>query len=163
MVAGDELRVCRATLAAVAACAIARQRTPMLRKARVPFGEVLREAWRERRRRKRIIARLAVIKKTRNARIDTTTWRAKMALTAAGDDVRDIWRCEICDLVQVKVVNKYETIIGRDLLRQVLYLNTWRTVQHRLGMYHRLCRSWQGFLGKAELTSSFIIACSQAC
>jgi hypothetical protein len=40
MDAGDELVVCRATLAAVAAWAMARQRTPMLRKANVPFGEV---------------------------------------------------------------------------------------------------------------------------
>lgn len=90
MVAGEELLVCRATLAAVAACAIARQRTPMLRKANVPFGDVLREAWREPRRRNRSVPRLAVIKKIRKARTDTTTWRAKTALTAAGDKVKDI-------------------------------------------------------------------------
>lgn len=121
----------------------------MLRKARVPFGEVLREAWRERRRRKRIIARLVVTKKTRNARTDTTTWRAKMALTAAGEDVKDIERCEVCNLEQVKVVNKYQTK-ARNSLQQVLYLNTWRTAQHRLGMYHRLCRSWQGSSGRKQ-------------
>ena len=41
MEAGDELSDCWATLAAVAAWAMARQRTPMLRKAKVPLGDVL--------------------------------------------------------------------------------------------------------------------------
>lgn len=92
MDAGDELLVCRATLAAVAAWAIAKQSTPMLRKVNVPLGDVFREAYRERRRMKRSAARLAVIEKTRKARTVTTTWRAKIARTADGVEVKDICR-----------------------------------------------------------------------
>jgi hypothetical protein len=92
MDAGDELLVRRATLAAVAAWATARQSTPMLRKAKVPFGEVFREACRERRYIKRRAARLATSKKTSKASTVTTTWRAKTARTAAGTEVKDIRR-----------------------------------------------------------------------
>lgn len=72
MEAGEEELVCCATLAAVAAWPIARQITPTLRKANVPRGEVLREFWRERRR-KRTVARPATRMKRRNARTVTTT------------------------------------------------------------------------------------------
>jgi hypothetical protein len=92
MDAGDELSVCRATLAAVAAWAIARHKTPILRKANVPFGEVFREACRERRRIKRRAARLATIRNTRKASTVTTAWRAKTARTVAGTEVKDICR-----------------------------------------------------------------------
>lgn len=90
MEAGEEELVCCATLAAVAAWAIARQITPTLRKANVPRGEVLREFWRERRRRKRRVARPATRTKRRNARTATTTCSAKTARTVAETELRDI-------------------------------------------------------------------------
>jgi hypothetical protein len=103
---GDELLVCRAPLAAMAAWAMARQRTPMLRKANVPFGEVLREACRERRRMKRRAARLATIKKTRKASTVTTTWRAKTARTVAGTEVKDICK-DIPPWVVSKMIERW--------------------------------------------------------
>ena len=84
-------------LAAVAAWAIARQRIPAKRKAKVPLGEVLRDRRRRRRRMNRMAANEDTTSVRRNARTVTTTCSANTPRTAGVVDVKDMtgkFRCD---------------------------------------------------------------------
>lgn len=69
---------------------MARQRMPRRRKARVPFGEVLLERWREARWVKSVMARDVNTRVRRKARTATTTCRANTPRTADRAEDKDI-------------------------------------------------------------------------
>jgi len=91
MEAGDELLACRGMRAAVAACAIARQRIPANKKAKVPLGDVRPDRRREPRRMNRMAASDDTSSVRRNARTVTATWRAKTPRTAGVVESNDMF------------------------------------------------------------------------